>query len=140
MSPSEKNYSQIEREALSLIFGVKKFHDFLYGRKFILVTDHKPLLAILGPKSGVPTIAAARMQRWALVLSAYDYEIEYRDSASHANCDALSRLPSKETSNEGMEGDVFAVNVIDDNFPVLAEDLSKATRVDPVLRPVVRGI
>ncbi|PIK59837.1 hypothetical protein BSL78_03292 [Apostichopus japonicus] len=136
MSPSEKNYSQIEREALSLIFGVKKFHDFLYGRKFILVTDHKPLLAILGPKSGVPTIAAARMQRWALVLSAYDYEIEYRDSASHANCDALSRLPSKDTSNEGMEGQVFAVNVIDDNFPVLAEDLSKATKVDPVLSKV----
>lgn len=105
----------------------------MFGRKFTLVTDHKPLLAILGPKSGIPTIAAARMQRWALVLSAYNYNIGYRDSASHANCDALSRLPNKESTQGGMDGSVFAVYVIDDSFPIVAEDLAKATRVDPVL-------
>jgi len=71
-------------------------HDFLYGRKFTLVTDHKPLLAILGPTSGVATMAAVRMQRWRLLLSAYDYDINYRNSASHANCYALSRLPNPE--------------------------------------------
>ena len=71
LSPSERGYSQIEKEALSLIYGVKKFHQYLYGRKFCLVTDNKPLLAILGTKKGVPSLAAARMQRWALLLSAY---------------------------------------------------------------------
>lgn len=76
------------------------------------------------------------MQRWALVLSAYDYDIEYRDSASHANCDALSRLPNKASSQVGMERNVFAVNVIDDNFPIVAEDLAKPTQVDPVLSKV----
>ena len=42
LSPSEQNYSQVEKEALSLVFGVCKFHAYLYGRRFKLVTDHNP--------------------------------------------------------------------------------------------------
>ena len=61
LSKNEKNYSQIDKEALALIFGVRKFHAYLYRRKFTLVTDHKPLTTILGPKKGVPSVAAAAM-------------------------------------------------------------------------------
>lgn len=87
LGKSERNYAQIEKEALSIVFGIKKFHQYLYGRKFLLVTDHKPLISLLGPKSGIPTLAAARMQRWALLLSAYQYDIEYRSTTKHANAD-----------------------------------------------------
>ena len=84
LQPSERNYAQVEKEALSLVFGVCKFHSYLYGRKFTLITDHKPLTTILGPKTGVPPIAAAQLQRWALKLSAYTYNIEFRSTNKHA--------------------------------------------------------
>lgn len=64
LSPAECNYAQLEKEAASLVFGIKKFHQYLYGRKFTLVTDHKPLMAILGPKKGIPSLVAAHLQRW----------------------------------------------------------------------------
>ena len=72
---SERNYTQLEKEALSLVFGIKKFHPYIYGREFQLLIDHKPLTTILGPKAGIPSLAAARLQRWALLLSSYKYQI-----------------------------------------------------------------
>ena len=87
LQPSECNYAQLEKEALALIFGIKKFHQYLFGRRFTLITDHKPLLAILGPKKGVPSLAAARLQRWALLLSAYNYELEFKPTEQHSNAD-----------------------------------------------------
>ena len=58
---STKKYAQVEEEALALVFGLSKFHQYLYGRAFILQTDHKPLTTILGPTQGIPSLAAARL-------------------------------------------------------------------------------
>ena len=100
LSNAEKNYSQIEKEGLSIIFGIKKFNQYLIGREFTLITDHKPLTYIFGPKSGIPSLTAARLQRWALLLSAYHYKIVFRSTKAHSNADALSRLPLKLVHNE----------------------------------------
>ena len=85
LTASEQNYSMIEKEALAIIFGIKKFHQYLYGRRFSLVTDHKPLTLILGPKRGIPVLAVSCLQRWAIQLGAYQYDIEYRTSKNNAN-------------------------------------------------------
>ena len=69
LSPTQRRYSQIQREVLAVIFGVQKFHHLLYGRKFIFVTDHKPTVAMFNPTKGTPTIAANRLARWALTLN-----------------------------------------------------------------------
>ena len=93
LSETQRNYSQIQKEALSIVFALRKFHHFLYGRKFILVTDHKPLLSLFGPTKATPQLAADRLARWALMLSQYEYTVEYRKTSDHGNADALSRLP-----------------------------------------------
>ena len=93
LSKSEKNYAQLEKEGLAIIFGIKRFHQYLYGRKFILVTDNKPLSQIFGEKKGIPVLAAARIQRWAFELSAYDYELKHKPANRNCHADALSRLP-----------------------------------------------
>ncbi|XP_055918533.1 uncharacterized protein K02A2.6-like [Eupeodes corollae] len=86
-----KLYSQIEKEALSIIFGVKKFHCYLYGRIFELQTDHKPLTVIFNPSKQIPEMTMRRLRNWAYILMGY--QIKYRPAAKHANADALSRLP-----------------------------------------------
>lgn len=141
LKPSERNYAQVEKEALSLVFGVCKFHSYLYGRKFTLVTDHKPLTTILGPKNGVPPIAAARLQRWALKLAAYNYEIEFRSTDKHANADGLSRLPLNHVEPLGYtsEPTVFNLQQIG-SLPVTAAKLAAATRNDKVLSRVYRYV
>ena len=131
LSKAETNYGQLEKEALALVYGVKK-HKYLYGRQFTMVTDHKPLLSILNAKSAVPSIAAARMQRWAMCLSAYQHEIEYKSSKAHANADCLSRLPIQGDTELEDPVTVFQVSYVDE-LPVTAQDIAQATSKDPVL-------
>lgn len=96
LSGTQKSYSQIDKEAYAIIFGIKKFYQYLHGRHFILITDHRPLSQIFAPQKSLPVFSVKRMQHYALFLQEFNYSIKYRKSELHANADCLSRLPIKD--------------------------------------------
>ena len=132
LASAEKNYAHLEKEALALIYGVRHFNKYLMGRKFTLLTDHRPLLRILGAKEGVPTLAAARLQRWALILSAYSYELEYRAGQDNKEADVLSRLPIPVEVIDPNE-QIFGVDYCEP-LPMTANKIAKATQLNVVTR------
>lgn len=134
LNKAERGYSQIEKEALAIIYGVRKFHQYLFGRKFILRTDHKPLVSIFGDKYGIPVMAASRMQRWAVLLSGYDYQIEYVRSDKNA-ADALSRLPTGRGRVERREKTY--VHFIQKFLPITRKTVKENLAKDEVLKKVV---
>ena len=122
LTKAEVNYSQIDKEALALVWGVKKFHLYLFGRHFTLVTDHEPLTSIFSPKKGIPAITVARLQRYALFLAGFEYSIEYKNTTQHGNADGFSRLPLKKACDKEVVDpvEIFQVSQIevlcDDSF------------------------
>ena len=99
LAAAEKNYLQLNKEALALLFGVKKFYTYLHGRKFIIQTDHIPLMQLLSVSKAIPPMASPRLQQWSLTLSGYDYAIPYRKGTEQAHADAFSQLPSPNHPN-----------------------------------------
>lgn len=89
LNDAEKNYSTIEKELLAIVYAVQHFRPYLYGKKFKLVTDHKPLTWLHKLKD--PT---SRLARWRIKLAEYDYEVIYKPGKINANADALSRNPT----------------------------------------------
>ena len=141
LSSAKRKYTQLDKEALSNVFGVKHFHQYLYGRKFIIMSDHKPLQYLLGETCGIPPMASARIQRWALMLSAYHYEICYRPGADHANADGLSRLPLPDhVTNIPVPGDVLYLFRTLEGMPIKAAQIRQWTDTDPVLSRVCHNV
>jgi hypothetical protein len=131
LSAPERNYSQLDKEALAILFGVTKHHQYLYGRRFTLRTDHQPLTYIFGEKGGIPQTAASRLQRWAARLAAYDFMIEFVRSADNGPADALSRLPLPQ---EGSRTDsIDYLNLVEEYLPICFKEVAKETEKDPVL-------
>ena len=133
-SHAEKNYAQIDKEGLSVIVGLKKFHQYLCGHKFTIVTDHKPLLGLFGETKAVPQVLSSRMQRWALTLAAYEYQIIHRPGQSIPQADALSRLPvGGAPRHVPVPADTILTMQYLDMSHVTASDIRRETSRDPVL-------
>ena len=141
LSPAEKNYAQIEKEGLAIIFGVKKFHYYLYGRPFVIESDHQPLSYLFNEKKGISQTASSRIQRWALTLSAYQYTIRHKAGISLSNADALSRLPRPVTTHsDRVPGDLLHLFNHLSATTVSARAIKEWTNKDPTLSKVRRYV
>lgn len=152
---AEKQYSQIEKEARALIFGLKRSHFYIAGRRITVQVDHKPLLAIFGSKTGIPVYTANRLQRWALVVMAYDIKFEFIGTSSFGYVDIVSRLMLNQTKTDE---DVVIATVQLDNLeeddsdehllcfavesakqlPITFADIQQSTNACKTLQEVIR--
>jgi len=122
-------------------FAVKSFHKYLYGRTFSLLTDHKPLLGLFQEDHTIPPMASGRIQRWALTLANYQYQLQFKSGKDNGNADGLSRLPvpiADSVIPQPAEV-VLALSVLD-STPVTAAKIARWSRSDPVLSLVIKFV
>ena len=92
LTKAEFNYPVIEKELFAIVWGCKYFKEYLLGRRFSIVTDHRPLVWIFNVRD-----PSSRLLRWSLQLDEYDYSIVYNRGSSNTNADDLSRIHMAET-------------------------------------------
>ena len=137
LTQAEQRYSQIEKELLAQVFGLEHNHQYVYGRRVILYTDHKPLVSI----SSKPLASAPkRLQRLLLRLQQYDAEIRYRPGREMYLADTLSRaylsLSPTDTQRSETEKEVESIHAVD--YLAISEqqlsEIKQETAKDPTLQ------
>lgn len=139
LTPTERGYAQIEKECLAIVFGMEKFHQYTYGRKVTVQSDHKPLENIVRK----PLLSAPkRLQRLLLRLQKYNLNVIYVPGRDMLLADTLSRAYLPDSNQGDTEADLETVNMIT-YLPISAERLSairNATREDTKLQEVIKFI
>lgn len=125
LSETEARYSTIERELLAIIWATKHFRPYLYGRKFYIYTDHRPLAWLNSLKD-----PNSKLTRWRLRLQDFDFEIIYKKGKQNSNADALSRIKVNALDSDD-ENQSMKVNVED-------SDSKLQEHIDEVIRDIER--
>ena len=134
LTGAEKNYQNLERECLAMIWGMEKFHYFLYGKQFTFKTDQKPLVSIY--KKHMVEISP-RIQR--LIVRSFPYQpfdVQYRRRKEIPLADVLSRVTPTPVEEDGIQLPIVAVNLITSNIPVSSTEIElirEESSKDPTL-------
>lgn len=139
LTDCERRYSQTEREALALVWACERLHPYVYGRKFDLITDHKPLEIIYSQRSK----PCARIERWVLRLQPYDFRVVHVPGKQNI-ADPLSRLlgdtAKKEIHRHESEEYVRFVAVSATPKALTTREVEEASATDPELEEVRKAI
>ena len=140
LSPVQRRYSQIEREALAIMWACTHFYLYLYGCTFKVITDHKPLMSIFNNPNSKPPL---RIERWVLRLQTYDFTVSYRRGKDNP-ADYMSRHPNMQDLDQTEEEltEKYAAFVLANAAPkALSQDeIRLATESDHALQEVIRAI
>ncbi len=135
----EMKYAIIQKEALAIYEGVKKFYQYLYANHFTIRCDHRPLTTIFGHDKSLPKMASNRLQRWAIFLSEFNYKIQFINGSRNFLPDFLSRCNSKVNYSNNCSKEVSFVKFVDRvNFgPINLNDIREETRKDEKLNRLI---
>ncbi|XP_041453633.1 uncharacterized protein LOC121406829 [Lytechinus variegatus] len=136
LTPTEQRYSQIEREALAIAWGVNRLNTYLFGRNFTVVTDHKPLIPIFGKPKIVPS---ARIANWMLKLQHYDMDLVHAPAKTNP-ADYISRhLRTDNAATSLPDVDTYLNFVTQHATPktVSLNDIRSETAHDPALQATI---
>ena len=135
---AERRYAPIERECLAAIWGTEKYHHYLSGGSFKLVTDHEPLVPLLNnPQKKAPV----RIERMRIKIMGYDYQAEYRPGKDNP-ADWGSRHPLKEEPLEEEELEHY-VNLLTHsqiNSAITIEEIKKHTAESEMMQKIIKMI
>ena len=92
LTPTEARYSNIEREALAVVWACCRLQQFLVGKKFLIQTDHKPLIYILNSCMSLKTDISPRLMRFSIKMMRFDYDIRHIPGSKNVIADCLSRM------------------------------------------------
>ena len=140
LTPVERRYSQTEREALAVVFGCERFHLYLYGQHFTILTDHQPL-TVLYNHSGKPS---PRILRWGLRLMSYDYDIQHiPGNVNPADMLSICPMPHEKSATEECENTEHYINsILVYNIPkaVTLSEVIEESQKDEVIQEVIKGV
>lgn len=151
---TQRNYSQLEKEALALIIALDRFHKFLWGRKFLLQMDCKHLVALLQTDNtkGLKPTTASSLKHWAVTLLGYDFRIKYVQTQDFGQVDGLSCLAQKFREDNIDEIHVAGVRAVKEEIQqlkkysidqfgtTLKKELKHSTKEDEHLNAVMEAI
>ena len=144
LTPTERNYPHIQKEALAVIWAVERLYFYVMGRHFTICTDARALEFIFNRDKDMSKRALSRAEGWALRLSCYDYTIQWIEGEINI-ADPSSRLSTEQPSYKGKRYETTTICAIETEpegpfGPVSLEEVRRATEKDKVLWKVHHAI
>lgn len=135
LTPAERNYAQIEKELLAIVFALERFNTYTFGRKVVVLSDHKPLVNIVTkPLTEVPK----RLQRMLIRLQKYDYELSYQPGAEMFIADTLSRAYILDGNEKESEFEIVSMIDISSMPASKILEIKDAIKQDPVMQQLAQ--